>query len=532
MTPTLQSNAGSAYLVTLLVMAITLALGTALVTGGVTELDISGHYRNRATAYYAADSGIEQTVVDLLADSTWIEQVIESDPWALVNPFPSTVTFDGMTLNLPTDGNGDVIPGYVDLGSSQGIGYGAFTREIWMPPTLTMSGADSVLAFRTRSTGSGGTGDQSTQIVRADIRAKMRDHGVWDNAIFADTAAGGGTINGHVAIRGSVHIVGDELSPPTITLGGTGDIRNNYGDAVSWFGAAEAGKLPALPTVDVNGVSVETLNAIVRARYADVSLTGTADIGEANDDGNNIKETIDAVHSDGTVGPASDVHSDYWGAYDTDGVEFPLLSDPYTDPATGTLWAIHTDFLNSNSLTITETEISKNIAAFSHSDGNGNSVSWDPSTLTLDIEGIIKVDGSLRFGRPGGAPSLRGVNYQGTGTFYTTNDIHVEGFMVPVNNYVVDGNLGLIAAADVIMNEASQISVFAAVYGQDQIRVTKQTAIAGALVSTGFDFGTDVPGVFHVPSLSTNLPPGMPGGGRVTSIDRIEVANWFQESGQ
>ena len=42
---------------------------------------------------------------------------------------------------------------------------------------------------------------------------------------------------------------------------------------------------------------------------------------------------------------------------------------------------------------------------------------------------------------------------------------------------------------------------------------------------------TNVPGVFHVPSLSTNLPPGMPGASRVVSIERVEVTNWFQESG-
>ena len=208
MTHALQNDAGSAYVVTLLVMSITLALGMALVTAGVTELDISGNYRNRATAYYAADSGIEKTIVDLRADSTWIDQVIEAATWTLVDPFPSTVTIDGMTMNLPTDGNGDVIPGYVDLGSSQSAGYGAFVRQVWMPPTLSMSGANPVLAFRTRSTGSGGTGDQATQIVRADVRIHLHAYSVWDNAAFVDAGANGGTINGHVAIRGSLHITG------------------------------------------------------------------------------------------------------------------------------------------------------------------------------------------------------------------------------------------------------------------------------------------------------------------------------------
>ncbi len=117
MTQTLQHDVGSAYVITLLVMAITMALAMGLVTAGVSELDISGNYRNRATVYYAADSGIERTIVDLRADFTWIDQVLESGPWALVDPFPSTVTIDGTALVLPTDAGGEVIPGYVDLGN-------------------------------------------------------------------------------------------------------------------------------------------------------------------------------------------------------------------------------------------------------------------------------------------------------------------------------------------------------------------------------------------------------------------------------
>ncbi len=531
MTQTLQHDVGSAYVITLLVMAITTALAMGLVTAGVSELDISGNYRNRATVYYAADSGIERTIVDLRADFTWIDQVLESGPWALVDPFPSTVTIDGTALVLPTDAGGEVIPGYVDLGNSQSAGYGSFTRQIWMPPTLSMSGTDPVVTFRTRSIGSGGTGDQAMQVVRADVGTQLSAHGVWDNAIFADSGAGGGTINGHVAVRGSVHVIGDESSPPTIEFGGSADIHNHYGDAVDWFGATDAGKLPALPTVVVNGVNVETLETVIRAQHADISLTGSAYIGEVNDDSNGTKETIDGIRADGTVGPSSEVHSDYWGAYDTDQVEFPTLADPYVDPATGTAWSTHQDFLDANSLTITEAEISESIAAFSHSDANGNSISWDPSTLALDISGIVRVDGSLRLGQPHGQPGLRGVKYDGTGTIYATNDMHIDGFVVPSGNYIADGNLGLIAADDVLIDEATHVSVFAAIYGQDEISVTKQTAVAGALVSTTFDLGTNVPGVFHVPSLSTNLPPGMPGASRVVSIERVEVTNWFQESG-
>ncbi len=523
---------GSAFVITLLVMAITLVMGLGLVTSGMTELDISGNYRSRATAYYAADSGLEQTVVDLGATTTWIEQVIDTTTWTLHDPFPTTITIDGQTVSLTVDGNGDVIPGYYPFGSSTTLGNGVFTREIYLPPTVAMSGTKPVLTFTVRSTGTGAGLELAEQVVRADIRPTINAHGVWDNAIFVEGGAVGNSINGHVAVRGSIHVLGNPSSPPTIEFGGSGDIRNNYSDAVSWFGATDAAKLPSLPTVDVNGIAAETLDTVIRTKDASISLTGNADIGAVNDDSNMIKEMIDAVRTDGTVGPSAEVHADDTGSYDTDQVAFPMLSDPYVDAATGTSYATHADYLDANSLTITESEISKNISAFSYSDGNGNSISWEPNSLTLTISGIIKVVGNIRLGRPHGQPGLRGVNYIGTGTIYATDDIHLDGYVVPVGNYITDGNLGLIAADDVLIDETSNVNVMAAIYSQDHIRVSKQTSIAGAMVSKWFDMGTNVPAIFHVPALSTSLPPGMPGNQRYGSIESIALENWFQESGQ
>ncbi len=522
---------GSAFVITLLVMVVTLVMGLGLASSGMTELGISGNYRNRATAYYAADSGIEQTVLDLGVSSTWIEQVINTTNWTIHNPFPTAITIDGKTVTLAVDGNGDVIPDYYALGSLTTLGDGTFAREIYLPPTVAMSGTKPVLTFRVRSEGAGGLGEQAAQAIRADIRPTVNAHGVWDNAIFAEGGAAGNSINGHVAVRGSIHVLGNAASPPTIEFGGTSDIRNNYGDAVSWFGATDAAKLPSLPTVEVNGVSTETLGTVIRTKDANVDLTGSAVIGQTNDDANGLKEMIDAVRSDGTVGPSSDVYADTTGGYDTDQVQFPALTDPYVDPNTGTSYASHSAFLDANSLTITENEISVNISAFSHSDGNGNSISWDPDTLTMTISGIIKAD-DIRLGQPHGQPGLRGVNYIGTGTIYTNDDIHVDGFLTPVGDYLVGGNLGLIASDDILIDEASNVNVMAAIYSQNHIRVSKQTAVAGAMVSRWFDMGTNVPAIFHVPDLSTNLPPGMPGQLRYGSIEGITIENWFQEAGQ
>ena len=67
----------------------------------------------------------------------------------------------------------------------------------------------------------------------------------------------------------------------------------------------------------------------------------------------------------------------------------------------------------------------------------------------------------------------------------------------------------------------------AAIYGEDQVTVAKQTIIAGAIVSNYFDMGSNVPSIYHVPLLPSNLPPGMPGGGEIGVIKGAEIRNWF-----
>ena len=524
---TASDERGFGLLMTLLVLATTVALGINMISSGVTELEISGNYRNRATAHFAADSGIEQTYADLRNGGSWVPQLLNMSTWTLKQPFPSSFTVNGLTINVAIDGSGNAVADSYTVGSPQTISSGTFSRTIFLAPTVELGRNDATIVFATRSTGTAGTFDDALQVIKADLRLHVDSHGVWDNAIFAGSGAAGNAINGNVAIRGSIHIVGDPLSPPTIAFSGTADVRNNYATAVSEFGATDAAKLPALPTVDVDGVSVETMEAIVRLKHGTITISGAGDIGQINDNTNGYKETIDSVRADGTVTLASDVYTDDWGGYDAADLAFPTLDDPYTDPATGTLWAHHRDFLDSESLTITETEISTNVAAFSHSDGSGNSIAWDPSAGVLNITGIIKVAGDIHLGRHIGPPDSRGLEYSGTGTIYSTDDLYIDGDLGPVNNYIHDGNLGLIADTHLHIANAAQIDVMAAIYGEDQVTVAKQTIIAGAIVSNYFDMGSNVPSIYHVPLLPSNLPPGMPGGGEIGVIKGAEIRNWF-----
>jgi hypothetical protein len=280
--------------------------------------------------------------------------------------------------------------------------------------------------------------------------------------------------------------------------------------------------------VEYEGEMVESLEAVVRLEHGTITLDGTSDIGEADVAGNGYKETVDAVRADGTVGPEGQVHADEWNDYDATGVNFPTLDDPYVDPSTGTYWDTHRGFLENNSLLIPETEISADIAAFSYTDGT-NSIAWDPSTGVLEIDGIVRVDRDIRLGKGHGRADYIDIQYDGTGTIYAPNDIEIDAAVVPQGNYLSDGNLGLIADERVLIDKLSQINVMAAVYAEDMMSISKQTSLGGAIVSNYFDMGTNVPAVYQVPDLATNLPPGMPGSQRLAVVDGASIINWFHE---
>lgn len=515
-----RSESGMGLVIAILIMAIVSAIGSTIIAANMADLQISNNYSHRSTAFYAADSGIDVTISNLKGDPSWIPLLIDTTTWQPISPVPTGVTVDGLTLT--SVGNN-----YWQLGSTATLGGGTYTRTILLPPVVNVTSGDGTVTFTVRSTGNGGVVDPSTQVVRSDVELEIRGYGVWDNAIFAADGAAGNLINGNVEIRGSVHIIGDENNPPTIDFSGTADIKNNYEDGPAAFGT-DFSKLPALTPEDYNGEMVETLETTVRLENANIDLGGDSDIGEPDATGDGYKETIDAVRSDGTITPPSQVSADEWSSYDATGVEFPTLDDPYTADD-GSTWATHRDFLENRSLLINESEISGNINDFSYSDAWGNSISWDKSTQTLTVNGIVRVNQDLRLGKPHGTPGDRGFTYQGTGTFYAPGEIEIDGPVVPVGNYITDGNLGLIADTDVKIDYTAQINVFAAIYAEDQIYVSKQTDIAGAMVSRFFDMGTNVPSIYHVPILSTNLPPGMPGDGRISVIRKAREAGWYQE---
>jgi hypothetical protein len=534
--PDLADAAGSTFLITLMVMLLVFVLGGTLATNMLTEITSSANYRSRGAALWQADAGLERVASDMLADPQWARNMVDYStlPMSLINPFPMSSTINGLTVNYTDDGTGQPVAQFYALGGAVALDDGSFQRQIFMPPTSIAaangSGTKAWLLIPVGSRGNSGIAEPSTAQVRSDMRVIVRRLTIWDNAVFGGTAQGGNAINGNVQVRGSMHILGNATD--VIDSGGTAFVMNSYENLLGDFGA-EGSKLPPLPQQWVNGELVETLDAEVRVKHGTINLSGTVLWGQEDLSGNGYKETLDGFYSDATLNinsPDAAVNADDTGGYDADGIGFPTLDDPYYDSSTGTNYATHRAYLNNNSLLLPVTEISANTPAFNLNDGNGNSAQWNPATGELSISGIVRVSGDLDL-----ATKNNPMTYDGTGTLYASGEVRIHSDLLPRGDYLDTANpnpnnLGLISDSDMHLADGpgeSQIKVMAALYAEGTTWINKQTNVAGAVVSDAFDLGNQVPSVWQVPTLSTHLPPGMPGADPLLFVTGADITNWY-----
>jgi len=546
----LRDEAGISLIITLLVMLIVSAIGVAMATSASTDMTISVNTQHGAQAFYAADSGLEQIKVDLATDASWVTQMLDIRKMGLWDPFPDAFTVNGNAVSV-SKVSGQVVPGYYTLGTAAGLGDGHYSRQVLLPATTAPAnakGSRTQVVLPVRSVGTAGSFETGTQVVRADSTVIVERATPWDNAIFA----GDRTVidpfdrvrNG-VEVRGSVHVLGNPSSPSVTEIEDAFRLVNHYsglGDA-NHLGA-DATKLPGLaPTTLPNGEIVESLDAEVRVQDGSVLIQSvTASLGQPNVDGNGVKETIDGFYVDGGIsgGGGSELNSDNTGGYDlpSDAMNFPALSDPYVDPDTGTPYASGTAYLSANSMTVPVGEISIDVAAFHYQDMNGNLIDWEPSTNTLQIEGIVRFSaGSLLIGDSSGGPDATGrVKYSGTGTLWADR-IELRHDLVPVGNYLdVDGggtvnSIGLIADTQIgvaVGDGTRPVTVMAAMYAGVEFRVYRIARIAGTVMSPYFDKTRGFE-IYQVPTLATNLPPGMPDS-RTVRIISVTLADWYEES--
>src|SRR5438477_4394470 len=100
--PAFNNDRGAALIVALMAMLLLSALGLALVLSTTTESTITGNFRYGQEALYAADSGVERVMDDLLTVPDWNKILDGTIRSAFIDGAPSgTRTMgDGTTIDL------------------------------------------------------------------------------------------------------------------------------------------------------------------------------------------------------------------------------------------------------------------------------------------------------------------------------------------------------------------------------------------------------------------------------------------------
>jgi len=173
--PSRNGERGIALIVSLLVMLMISALGTSMLVVATADIGASVNYRGAKEAFYEADSGIQRSMMDLVANSNWAESTINGAllPIFIKDPFPDDVTINGYGITLG-GGAGGPQPGWYPFGATESLGNGTFSREIYLPPPdseqANAKGSKLWVVLPVRSTGAIGATEPSTQVVQSDIR--------------------------------------------------------------------------------------------------------------------------------------------------------------------------------------------------------------------------------------------------------------------------------------------------------------------------------------------------------------------------
>ena len=224
-------ESGFGLLASLLVLMIVAVLGTTLVSVTMTDLAISANFQASAGAFYAADSGIQQTIVDLAVDNRWTASLFAG---GVPLSSPDTLTINGHTVTAPRDRkSGEIVPGYYSLGTAGTIGGSTYTREVYLPlPPGEVEGPDVWVTLPLRVAGAQGSKDPATSVIGVDLRVRVHPGGgPWSYAVAAGDGWGTEAIDdsqGTLQIRGSVRIFGDRANPPQLFWKGSAAVMNVF----------------------------------------------------------------------------------------------------------------------------------------------------------------------------------------------------------------------------------------------------------------------------------------------------------------
>ena len=488
----------------LIFLAIIAILGTTAVIITTTDIKISSNYKTSVQAFYNAEAGLARAEAELINDLN-----IDND---LSNT--SFETISGTIAIVPSSAAFYTPAGFNNIP----FGAGDYTIQFknYAPdPTAPNVYHPAIIWVRSIGTAP----NSSTVTLESYLSAE--NISPWNNAIFAGGGGSAVPITGNVIIAGSVHILGEGLPATTTVFNNqTGDCRNNSTTVPPAIG------MDGTLASKVDGGASSDLNAKFRVKNGQVDMSlGVGDIGALSNPFKGIYVTDgddgdgDGVNDDIMLGGAASIYADK-GA--TSAKAYDLGNYNTTLPI------IDTALLNANSLNLTATTevdgwgTGLNAGALEltgkHKEGSTwycpdidktdgtNSIFFNSNTNLLIINGIIK------------AVSLNisdNITYAGRGTIYTTGTAAtvIGGNVLPdtAASYPTTNVFGVVSTGNIAMGGGAQILLTGAYYSAGEIETDLQTELAGTIVCKNFDITNQTPKIWQVPSLATNLPPGMPG---------------------
>jgi hypothetical protein len=490
-------------------LAIIAILGTTAVIVTTTDLKIGSNYRANVQAFYNAEAGLARAEAELINDLNTDQDFSNTSFEAISGTI--SITPSSTAFYTPTGFN------------NISFGAGAYTIQFknYAPDPTAPTVYDPVTIW-VRSIGTG----PNSSTVTLECYLSAENISPWNNASFAGGGGGAVPITGNVIIAGSIHILGDGLPATTIVFSNqTGDCRNTNIGMDSDLANA------------IDGGTSSDLNAKFRIKNGLVDMSGSADIGSMTSPFKGIYVTDgddadgDGVNDDITLDGGASIFADE-GA--TSAKAYDLGDYDITMPS------IDTGYMDDNCLDISGAGNNEFVGPggdqrgliagdlilspkykdgldwyypdINQSDGMGNSIVFDSNTGVLTINGIIKVS-SLEMTQGDNPGPQDTITFAGNGTIYTTGTSVIDVNVLPNtnNSYPTTNVFGVVSTGDMTLGGSSQIKLTGAYYSAGEVETDMQTELAGTIVCQNFNITNQVPKIWQVPSLSTNLPPGMPG---------------------
>jgi len=539
------SNQGAALIISLLILIALTIMATTAVTINILEIKVSDNYKEANKAFYGAESGIQHALAQLKTiTGSWTTSTANFTPQlagaTTLNPwvsFLSSGVFSSagnytVTIKDDNDETGTPNPA-VDT-----------NRRVYLrSESTTLFGAK--------------------KIIEVLVEGYLPDDvSVWNNAIFSGSGQSGKMIKGKVIISGSVHLLGENAAGvqtvgyadtavdlEILEMGGKARIGNNYDGLVPGL----LDKIPDLTT------SPQSLNGVLRIKHGKVSLEGDAKIGSPEAT-TSYKDTMDGVYiTDGYADPsdANQVFTDKSGVYsDTiptslqSQIKMPSLSNEILPGVTYENWlstnslhipSLDIDFTTGPATTLLSkkaeiestypgTTVTANTSTgdftITRIDSNGNqhSLSWTNSSKTLQVKGVVTVDGDLDIGdgrKTGGdityitdPTTINGTATLGSTIFANSNvtggsgKIKIHNSVLPAGSksFATSGGetLGFVAKDKIeiaLKDSDPDLTAAAAFFAENEIISAKKNDVAGTFVSNYINMGIKSPTLLYSRSL-------------------------------